>query len=136
MWQRYNKVFNGKSIVAKLCLNFMFDARFFHHLEAGLSRSPVEAPITFAQSRACILDSISPGKMKKKLPPHLPKMKTRQDKMKTTRKKVTSSPPHQPSLRALSLKPADSRSILISVASLVDIPKHPKHHCLLHQHGL
>ena len=73
------KVFNRKSIVAKLCLNFMFDARFFFHLEAGLSRSPVEAPITFAQSRACILDSISPGKMKKISPPHLPKMKTRQD---------------------------------------------------------
>ena len=33
--------------------------RAYCYLEAGLSRSPVDAPITFAQSRGCILRQIS-----------------------------------------------------------------------------
>ena len=104
------KVFNRKSIVAKLCLNFMFDARFFHHLEAGLSRSPVEAPITFAQSRACILDSICPGKMKKILPPPQDEDKTRQNEDNSEKKLPLHLPTNPPSELFLSSRLTLGRS--------------------------
>ena len=65
----------------------------------------------------------------------LPKMKTRQDKMKTTRKKsyLFTSPPTLP---PSSFSQAGWLSVDPDQHCLFCIPKHPKHHRLLHQHGL